>query len=73
MLAVGREGDNLLAALRNFEGFQLDLRPGALNREQPGGYRYVEQLFARKLVAVGASDAPPALKAAPCRRSPRAS
>lgn len=65
-LAVG-EGEALADVLRDYESFQLDLRTGQLNRNQLGGYRYVEQVFGRKPVAVGTSDAPPPVKAASSR------
>lgn len=64
---AGKEGTALVALLRDYESFQLDLRTGQLNRPQPGGYRYVEQVFGRKPVAVGTSDAPPPVKAASSR------
>jgi hypothetical protein len=64
---AGKEGAALAAMLRDFETFQLDLRTGALNRDLPGGYRYVEQVLGRKPVAVGASDAAPPVKAASSR------
>ncbi|MBM3359712.1 MAG: hypothetical protein FJY54_18620 [Betaproteobacteria bacterium] len=62
-----KEGTALAGVLRDYETFQLDLRTGGLNRAQPGGYRYVEQVFGRKPVAVGTSDAPPPVKAASSR------
>lgn len=63
----GKSGDDLAATLRDYERFQLDLKTGGLNREKPGGYRFVEQVFGRRPVAVGASDALPEVKAAGSR------
>lgn len=61
---LGDESDEeIRAALRDYETYQLDLKTGGLNREKPGGYRYVEQIFGRKPVAVGTSDAVPRVKA----------
>lgn len=54
--------DEIAATLRDYESFQLDLKTGGFNRDQPGGYRYVEQIFGCKPVAVGASDAAPDVK-----------
>jgi len=60
----GLDGATLAAKLRAYETHQLDLRTGALNRDQPGGYSYVAQVFGRKPVAVGASSASPAVREA---------
>jgi hypothetical protein len=57
-----KTSEEVSALLRDYETFQLDLRTGALNRSKPGGYRYVEQVFGTKPVAVGASDSPPRLR-----------
>lgn len=64
---AGKEGAALAEALRDYETFQLDLRTGGLNRGRPGGYRFVEQVFGRKPVAVGASDAAPEVRSAAWR------
>ncbi len=62
-----KEGEALAEVLRDYETFQLDLRTGRLNRQKPGGYRYVAQVFGRRPVAVGAADAPPSVRAAAIR------
>ncbi len=60
----GKEGSALEAALLDYELHGLDLRTGQLDRGRPGGYAYVAEVFGRKPVAVGSSDAAPSVKAA---------
>ena len=63
----GLEGAILEESLRDYETFHLDMATGRLDAAKPGGYRFVEQVFGTKPVAVGASDAPPAVMAAAAR------
>jgi hypothetical protein len=53
--------------VRDYETYELDLRTGKLNRDKPGGYAYVAQVFGRKPVTVGASDENPRVKEAALR------
>ncbi len=45
--------DQMAATLRDYETYQLDLATGRLQRDQPGGYQYVAQVFHRKPVSLG--------------------
>lgn len=43
----GLEGDELTAALSDYEAYYLDLETGLLDRGRPGGYTYVREVFGR--------------------------
>ena len=48
----GLEGAALQAALYDYETYRLDLETGGLLRQEPGGYRYVADVFGRTPVVV---------------------
>jgi hypothetical protein len=48
----GLDQASLITALRDYETYRLDLATGDLLRDEPGGYRYVTDVFGRAPVVV---------------------
>jgi peptidoglycan/xylan/chitin deacetylase (PgdA/CDA1 family) len=58
----GLSDAELYDTLMDYETYQLDLTSGELDRTQPGGYRYVAQVFGRKPVTASAPNSNPRIK-----------
>lgn len=60
----GLDAASLRDVLEDYETFAVDLVTGDLDRERPGGYRYVAEVFGRPPVVASAPTSDPTLRAA---------
>ena len=58
------DSDELMRVLRDCETYRLDMTTGELLRDQPGGYKFVSEVFGRKPVALGIPARGPKLRTA---------
>lgn len=60
----GLDDAALAAALKDYETYRQDPATGGLDREKPGGYAYVAQVFGCKPVSIGAPTGDPRIRRA---------